>query len=75
MLALYAHFMQFEGGRGLTYGAEHYYGSLPSELSDREALELFVISKSPAENSPSKNPGRFRSEVERLSILLAEPAA
>ncbi len=75
MLGLYAHFMQFEGGRGLIYGARHYYGKAPEQLTEREALELFVISENPQRYSPTENPQRFREAVERFTELLGTPAA
>jgi hypothetical protein len=75
MLGLYLHFMQFEGGRGLIYGAGHYYGKVPAELTEREVLELFAISVSPSANSPTHNPERFKAAVERLQARLGAPAA
>ena len=75
LLGLYVHFMQFEGGRGLVYGAHHYYGKAPHQLTEREALELFVISQDPHGYSPTENPERFRAAVERFAERLGAPAA
>jgi hypothetical protein len=75
MLALYSHFMPFEGGSGLAYGARHYFGKVPAQLTELEALELFVISVSPSGNSPTQNPERFKAAVERFRARLGTPAA
>lgn len=65
-LALYAHFLPFEGGSGLAYGARRYFAKSPAELSDEEILQLLVISRSPSLYSPTRNPGRLAGEVRRL---------
>jgi len=75
LLALHAHFLPLEGGQGLLYGARHYYGKAPAQLSAREVLELLAIARSPGANSPTANPERFRRAVERLATQLGAPAA
>jgi membrane peptidoglycan carboxypeptidase len=52
------------------YGARHYYGKAPGQLSEREVLELLVISRSPSAYSPSAHPERFRRAVESLAAQL-----
>jgi transglycosylase-like protein len=60
MLWLYAHFMAFEGGNGIVYGAQHYFGKTPAQLSETEALTLITIARSPRAYSPTRNPVRYR---------------
>ncbi len=65
MLALYAHLMPFEDGRGLEHGARRHYDKSPAELTQRELLELYVISIAPEQNSPFTNAERFEQESQR----------
>ena len=74
-LALHVHFLPFDGGTGLAYGAKHYLGKEPRELSRQEMLTLLAISRNPKANSPSLHPSRLEKEVRRLEALLQESAA
>ena len=62
MLGLYAHYMAFEGGTGLSYGARKYYAKVPSALTIEESVALITISRGPDRYSPQRRP----EEYERL---------
>lgn len=62
-IVLYAHYLPLEGGRGVAYGAQKYFGKLPSQLSETDALILFTIARSPSANSPTLCPDRFRERL------------
>lgn len=66
LVALYAHYMPFEGGSGVAFGSRKYFGKRPSELSLQEAAGLVAISRSPRMNSPHRNPRRFQAARERI---------
>lgn len=67
--ALYAHFLPFEGGTGLAYGAQHYFAKSPADMTVEEVLGLIAIGRAPARYSPRRAPERHRQEVERLRFL------
>ena len=75
MLALYARFLPFEQGSGLDHGASFYYSKSPSELTEREIVELLAISLSPSGNSPNENSDRFERTVQRIQDRLESRAA
>jgi transglycosylase-like protein len=75
LLALYAHFLQFEGGRGLVYGARQRFSQDPAALTLRQFVELLVISRAPSVYSGAENRGRLDSQVERQMARLNVPAA
>jgi hypothetical protein len=62
-LNLFAHFLAFEGGSGIAYGARKYLGKSASQLTEDEALKLMAISASPLAYSPAKHPDRFRQRL------------
>lgn len=64
--ALYGHFMVFEGGRGLNYGARRYFGKAPTDLTLDEMLGLLAISRAPFHYSPERQPENYRRQLERL---------
>jgi hypothetical protein len=70
MLWLYGHFLPFEGGTGLAYGAAHYFSKTPEQLSEKEALALLVIGRSPHSNSPTRNPARYQYFLNLYSARL-----
>lgn len=73
MLALYAHFMSFEGGRGMTYGARHYFDKAPADLSDDECLALYVTSLAPSRYSPTRNEEELDAQCRRYAWVLRDP--
>jgi hypothetical protein len=75
LVSLYAHYLQFEGGRGLTYGSQRYFSQDPESLTKRQIVELLVISRAPGFYSPTKNRDRLDQAVERAMTQLARPAA
>lgn len=66
MLALYSHYLPFEGGQGIAFGARTYFGKPAASLSAEEAIGLLVISARPAHNAPQVNPEAYRLNHERL---------
>lgn len=66
IVALYANFMVFEGGRGLAYGARRYFDKAPVNLTLDEILGLLAISRAPRANSPERRPENYRRQLERL---------
>ena len=62
---LYAHYMQFEGGSGLAFGSQKYFGTSPRQLTADQAIQLCVIAHSPKRYSPSHHPEAFSSAVAR----------
>ncbi len=66
MLALYGHFLPFEGGRGLNYGARAYFDKAPGELTADEVLGLVAIARAPKANSPTAAPERYQAAVAKL---------
>lgn len=69
IVALYAHYLPFEGGTGLAYGAQRYFGKAPGDLTLDEVLGLVAIARASARNSPERAPERYLEEVERLRLL------
>ena len=65
LTVLYAHYMQFEGGTGLAFGSQRYFGISPRQLTADQAIELCVIADSPGLHSPFRHPEAFRSAVAR----------
>lgn len=59
LTSLYAHYMAFEGGTGLSYGARHYYSKAPSGLSPEEAVGLVTISRAPGRFSPEQHRDQY----------------
>ncbi len=75
MLSLYAHFLPFRDGAGLSYAAQHRFSQAPHTLTTRQIVELLVISRAPRIYSRPENRERLDSQVESRLIQLGEPAA
>ncbi|MEM1155143.1 MAG: transglycosylase domain-containing protein [Pseudomonadota bacterium] len=73
MLALYVHFLPFEGGRGLMYGSMHYFDKAPEDLSDDECLALYATSLAPNRYSPTRNVEELNAQCRRYAWVLREP--
>ncbi len=67
LLACYAHTMVFDGGEGLSAGAQYYFGKPVGELTDEEALSLVVMDLSPRSYSMRLHPERFREAMQRYA--------
>jgi hypothetical protein len=66
MVSLYAHYMAFEGGDGLLYGARHYYAKKPAELDLEEAVALVTISRGPERFSPQRHQEQYEAMYRKL---------
>lgn len=66
MLVLYGHFLPFEGGQGLAYGARAYFAKAPGELTPDEVLGLVAIARAPKANSPTAAPESYQAAVAKL---------
>jgi hypothetical protein len=65
LLALYVHYMPFDGGRGVEFASRKYFGKLASELTVEDAVGLVIISSHP-NTSPDANAKRYSQAHERL---------
>ncbi|MEM8560708.1 MAG: transglycosylase domain-containing protein [Pseudomonadota bacterium] len=72
MLALYMHFLPFEGGRGLIHGSKHYFNKTPEDLSEEECLALYVTSLAPGRCSPTRNPEELDAQCRRYAWVLRD---
>ncbi len=66
LISLYAHYMVFEGGRGVAYGARHYYAKSPAALTVEEAVSLVAISRGPDMYSPQHHRERYEYLYQKL---------
>jgi hypothetical protein len=66
LTSLYAHYMVFEGGTGLNYGARRYYSKGPADLSPEEAVALVTISRAPVRYSPERHHDEYEVMYQRL---------
>jgi hypothetical protein len=67
ILALYAHTMACEAGKGLEAGASYYFAKPAARLTDREALTLVIMDLSPNAYSARRNPERLKQVLDRLT--------
>jgi hypothetical protein len=65
-LSLFAHYLPYEGGRGLEGAARFYFGVPPQQLTHDQVLGLLAVWRGPRRFSPHREPEKFREEVERL---------
>jgi membrane carboxypeptidase/penicillin-binding protein PbpC len=65
-MAVYTHCMYSLDARGISAVSRAVYGKAPSELTTAEAIGLVAIFRQPSA-SPTRNPQRFRENVQRLT--------
>jgi hypothetical protein len=68
-LALYCHYLPYEGGRGVTNAANFYFGKQPDTLSAEELAIIVAVGRAPRMNSPTRHPERL--EVTKKRLLFA----
>lgn len=64
-LSLSVHLMSFRDGRGLSYGAKHYFSKNINNLTEQETIKLILIAQSPTFYSHG-------NDVDRLNQGVAE---
>lgn len=69
LTALYSGTMYLGGGYGLVFGADHYFGKTPAELTRDEMLGLLVIARAPSSYAPQRNPNAYRLQLARYQEI------
>jgi Transglycosylase len=65
-LALYCHYLLYEGGRGFTSAANFYFRKRPDTLSADELATIVAVGRAPRMNSPTRHPERLEVTKKRL---------
>jgi hypothetical protein len=63
---LYAHFLYFRGGGGLSYGAKRYFEKDLDRLTEDELIKLLLISQSVIRYSGEKDVEKLNEDAERF---------
>jgi len=68
-LALYCHYLPFEGGKGFERASKFYFQKQPDALDLDELATIVAVGRAPATNSPTRHPERL--EVLKRELLAA----
>jgi hypothetical protein len=72
-LALYCHYLPYEGGRGFTNAANFYFGRQPDALSADELATVVAVGRAPHMNSPTLHPERLEATKKKLLSAYEKP--